>query len=46
MKYPANVAPRLLEGCLALITGAGQGNCRAFALGLAQAAASLGRPFK
>lgn len=33
--------PRLLEGRLALITGAGQGNGRAFALGLAQAGARI-----
>lgn len=41
MSYPTNVAPRLLEGRLALITGAGQGNGRAFALGLAQAGARV-----
>lgn len=37
MTYPETVAPRLLSGRLALITGAGQGNGRALALGLAQA---------
>ena len=37
MTFPNSVAPRLLEGRLALITGAGQGNGRALALGLAQA---------
>ena len=35
MAFPPHVAPRLLEGRLALITGAGQGNGRALALGLA-----------
>jgi NAD(P)-dependent dehydrogenase (short-subunit alcohol dehydrogenase family) len=39
--FPACVAPRLLEGRLALVTGAGQGNGRAFCLGLAQAGARL-----
>jgi NAD(P)-dependent dehydrogenase (short-subunit alcohol dehydrogenase family) len=37
MALPISAAPRLLEGRLALITGAGQGNGRALALGLAQA---------
>lgn len=37
--YPETVAPRLLQGRLALITGAGQGNGRALALGLSQAGA-------
>ncbi|MDM0116097.1 glucose 1-dehydrogenase [Variovorax sp. J22R133] len=41
MKYPTNVAPRLLEGRLAMITGAGQGNGRALALGLSQAGARV-----
>lgn len=41
MKYPKNVAPRLLEGRLALITGAGQGNGRTLALGLSQAGAQV-----
>ena len=37
MTFEPTVAPRLLEGRLALITGAGQGNGRALALGIAQA---------
>ncbi len=41
MKFPAAVAPRLLEGRLALITGAGQGNGRTLALGLSQAGARV-----
>jgi NAD(P)-dependent dehydrogenase (short-subunit alcohol dehydrogenase family) len=41
MSFPASVAPRLLEGRLAMVTGAGQGNGRALALGLAQAGARL-----
>jgi NAD(P)-dependent dehydrogenase (short-subunit alcohol dehydrogenase family) len=41
MALPTNVAPRLLEGRLAFITGAGQGNGRTLALGLAQAGARV-----
>ncbi|WP_439517974.1 SDR family NAD(P)-dependent oxidoreductase [Hydrogenophaga sp.] len=41
MNYPATVAPPLLPGRLALITGAGQGNGQAIALGLAQAGARV-----
>ncbi|RZL91831.1 MAG: glucose 1-dehydrogenase [Variovorax sp.] len=41
MMYPETVAPRLLQGRLALITGAGQGNGRALALGLSQAGARV-----
>jgi NAD(P)-dependent dehydrogenase (short-subunit alcohol dehydrogenase family) len=41
MTFPASVAPRLLDGRLALITGAGQGNGRALALGLAQVGARV-----
>ncbi len=41
MTLPNSAQPRLLEGRLALITGAGQGNGRALALGLAQAGARV-----
>lgn len=41
MPFSTSVAPRLLGGRLALITGAGQGNGRALALGLAQAGARV-----
>jgi NAD(P)-dependent dehydrogenase (short-subunit alcohol dehydrogenase family) len=41
MTFEPTVAPRLLEGRLALITGAGQGNGRALALGIAQAGARV-----
>jgi NAD(P)-dependent dehydrogenase (short-subunit alcohol dehydrogenase family) len=41
MAIPDSVVPRLLEGRLALITGAGQGNGRTLALGLAQAGARV-----
>jgi NAD(P)-dependent dehydrogenase (short-subunit alcohol dehydrogenase family) len=41
MAFPDTVAPRLLAGRLAFITGAGQGNGRAIALGLAQAGARV-----
>lgn len=41
MMYPETVAPKLLQGRLALITGAGQGNGRALALGLSQAGARV-----
>ena len=39
--FPQNVAPPLLSGRLAFVTGAGQGNGRAFCLGLAQAGARV-----
>lgn len=41
MAFDNKIAPRLLEGRLALITGAGQGNGRTLALGLAQAGARV-----
>jgi NAD(P)-dependent dehydrogenase (short-subunit alcohol dehydrogenase family) len=41
MTFEPSVAPRLLDGRLALITGAGQGNGRALALGIAQAGARV-----
>jgi len=41
MTLNPNLAPRLLVGRLALITGAGQGNGRTLALGLAQAGARV-----
>ncbi|TCG08674.1 3-oxoacyl-ACP reductase [Paraburkholderia steynii] len=41
MPFPNFVAPRLLESRLAFVTGAGQGNGRALALGLAQAGAKV-----
>lgn len=39
--YPDTLVPRLLQGRLAFVTGAGQGNGRAFCLGLAQAGARI-----
>lgn len=39
--YSSSIAPRLLDGRLAFVTGAGQGNGRAFCRGLAQAGARV-----
>ena len=44
MAFPDSVVSRLLEGRLALITSAGQGNGRTLALGLAQAGARVIAP--
>lgn len=41
MAFSQTIAPRLLAGRLALVTGAGQGNGRTLALGLAQAGARV-----
>ncbi|MCW5652838.1 glucose 1-dehydrogenase [Hydrogenophaga sp.] len=41
MTFPPHIAPALLQGRLALVTGAGQGNGRAIVLGLAQAGARV-----
>jgi NAD(P)-dependent dehydrogenase (short-subunit alcohol dehydrogenase family) len=41
MTFPASIAPKLLQCRLAHVTGAGQGNGRALALGLAQAGARV-----
>lgn len=41
MSFPQSIVPRLLNDRLALVTGAGQGNGRALALGLAQAGAKV-----
>lgn len=41
MDITTQMAPRVLEGRLSLVTGAGQGNGRAIALGLARAGAAV-----
>ncbi|SAL00254.1 Short-chain dehydrogenase/reductase SDR [Caballeronia calidae] len=41
MSSTRSIVPRLLEGQLAFVTGAGQGNGRALAVGLAQAGADV-----